>query len=140
MPACCSSAVPSRSHLAAALADQIDIGAVDDPAVARMRRLLRYLAGPDQEPILMRWAASADDTTLRDIVLTLGHIPPSGADLGILVERLEDDNSMLDRAILYGLGMRQDPALNTLANDPHRSEALRSAASWWIRQGGAVLD
>jgi len=28
----------------------------------------------------------------------------------------------------------------TLANDSSRPETLRNAASWWLRQGGAVLD
>jgi hypothetical protein len=131
---------PFRKYLAAALAEQIDAVAWDDPAVPRMQRLLRYLAGPEQEAILLRWAATADDGAIRDIALTLGHLPPSGADLGVLVDRLKGDNSMLDRGILYGLGMRQDRSLITLANDSSRPETLRNAASWWLRQGGAVLD
>ena len=132
---------PFRKYLAAALAEQIDAAdSWEDPAVPRMQRLLRYLAGPEQEPTLLRWAATADDNSLRDIALTLGHLPPSGADLGVLVARLKGDNAMPDRGILYGLGMRQDRALIALANDQNRPADLRSAASWWLRQGGAVLD
>lgn len=131
---------PFRKHLAAALADQIDASPWDDPSVPRLQRLLRYLAGPQQEPTLLRWAADADDSVLRETVRTLGHLPPSGADLAILVNRLRGDDSMLDRAILYGLGMRQDRKLIAIANDTHRAAPLRSAATWWLRQGGAVLD
>jgi hypothetical protein len=131
---------PFRKPLARALADQIESAGWDDPSVPRMQRLLRYLAGTEQEPLLLRWAATAPDSALRDIALTLGHLPPSGADLGVLVDRLKGDNTMLDRAILYGLGMRQDKSLIGLANDEGRPVELRNAASWWLRQGGAVLD
>ena len=131
---------PFRKHLAAALADQIDASAWEDPAVPRMLRLLRYLAGREQEADLLRWIPRADDLVVREMVLTLGHLPASGADLGVLVERLKGDSSMLDRAILYGLGMRQDRSLVGLANDPRHPASLRSAAAWWLRQGGAVLD
>jgi transcriptional regulator with XRE-family HTH domain len=131
---------PFRTYLAAALTEQIDASTWDDPAVSRMLRLLRYLAGPEQEPTLLRWVVTADDEVIRDIALTLGHLPPSGADLSVLVDRLKGDNSMVDRGVLYGLGMRQDRALITVANDQARPAVLRNAASWWLRQGGAVLD
>jgi len=131
---------PFRRPLAAALTEQIDVAAWDDPTVPRMLRLLRYLAGPDQESALLRWVPEAPDLVLREIVPTLGHLPPSGADLGVVVNRLRGDGSMLDRALLYGLGMRQDRSLTGLAGDPRHPAALRDAATWWLRQGGAVLD
>jgi hypothetical protein len=131
---------PFRRPLAAALAEHIDALAWDDPATARMQRLLRYLAGPEQEPALLRWAESASDGAIREIALTLGHLPASGADLSVLVNRLKGDSSMADRGILYGLGMRQDRSLIALANDRRQPPELREAASWWLRQGGAVLD
>jgi len=131
---------PFRAHLASALADQIDLVPWEDPTVARMQHLLRYLAGPEQEQILLRWVATADDKAILDIALTLGHLPSSGADLAVVVGRLKGDDSLLDHAILYALGMREDPALVTLAGDESRPQHLRDAAAWWLRQGGAVLD
>lgn len=131
---------PFRKDLAAALAEQIDTIAWDDPAVPRMVRLLRYLATRDQEPLLLSWIPRADDFLVRDMVLTLGHLPPSAADLQVLVDRITGDNAMLDRAVLYCLGMRKDKSLRSLAEDESRTTEVRDAAAWWLRQGGAVLD
>jgi hypothetical protein len=131
---------PFRRPLAAALVEQIDDSTWDDATTPRMLRLLRYLAGPEQEPALLRWVETAKDSAVREIALTLGHLPSSGVDLSVLVNRLKGDSSMTDRGILYGLGMRQDRSLIALANDSRHAAEIRSGASWWLRQGGAVLD
>lgn len=131
---------PFRRHLAAALVELIDVAAREDPVVPRMLRLLRYLAGKEQEEALLGWIPSAAEPLVRDMALTLGHLPRSDRDLGVVVDRLVGDNSMLDRAILYALGMRQDRSLLGLANNPRQPDSVRGAASWWLRQGGAVLD
>lgn len=131
---------PFRKHLASALVEQIDAAAWDDPVVPRMLRLLRYLAGKEQEQALLGWIRTAPDPVVRDMVLSVGHLPQSDADLSELVARLVGDDSMLDRAILYGLGMRQDKSLLALANESRQPASVRGAASWWLRHGGAVLD
>lgn len=131
---------PFRPHLASALADHVDSSPWEDPIVPRVLRLLRYLAGPEQEPVILEWIPKATDAVLPDMARTLGHLAPSGVSMDVLVERLRGDNSLHDRAILYGIGMRRDPLLPTLARDPSLDSSIRRAASWWVRQGGAVLD
>lgn len=131
---------PLRRPLAVALVDQIDLVGWDDPTVPSLQRLVRYLAGVEQEPAMLRWATAPQTHVLAEAALALGHLPSSGADLGILADRLVGDDSHVDRALLYGLGMRQEPALVGLANDLAQPPVVRDAASWWLRQGGAVLD
>ncbi len=130
---------PFRKQLAAVLADQIDTEAWEPQILLRLLHLLRYLVEPEQESLLLSWIPRAEDPMLRDMALALGHLPPSGADLGVLVDRLGGEQ-MLDRAILYGVGMRRDKFLGVLATDTSHSAAVRGGAAWWLRQGGAVLD
>lgn len=131
---------PFRSYVAAALTEQIDTGVWDAQVLNRMLRLLSYLAGPEQEEQLLAWIPEARDTALQEIAVTLGHLPPSGADLSVLVDRISGDESMLDRAILYALGMRRDDRLTAIAQDSAYSTTVREAASWWLRRGGAILE
>ena len=112
----------------------------EEPILQRMMQLLRYLVGEAQEAMLLSWIPNAEQPMLRDMVLSLGHLPASGADLSPLVARLGEDDAMLDRAILYGLGMRRDPSLATLANDPSGRPPCGRRRRWWLRQGGAVLE
>lgn len=131
---------PFRKYVAAALTEEIEAGQWEDPVLPRMLRLLSYLAGPEQEQKLLSWVPEARDPMLREMALTLGHLPPSGADLQILVDRLAGDGSMLDRAILYCLGMRRDKALPAIAEGNTHPGTLRDAAAWWLRRGGAVFE
>lgn len=131
---------PFRGHVAAALIEQVDAAAREDPTVPRMLRLLSYLAGPEHEEKLLSWIPEAAEPILREIALTLGHLPPSGADLAVLVSRLGGRAPMVDRAILYGLGMRGDGSLAAIADDTSYSTSVRESASWWLRRGGAVRE
>ncbi len=131
---------PFRGYVAAALVEQIEAGQWEEPVLPRMLRLLTYLAGPEQEEKLLSWVPEAKEQVLRDVAVTLGHLPPSGADLGVLVDRLTGDHPMVDRSILYGLGMRRDKSLDTIVQDSAYPGKVREAASWWLRHGGAVLE
>ena len=71
------------------------------------------------------------------MALTLGHLP-SDRPLDEMVTLIAGDRSVLDRALLYGLGMRQAQALTDVAEDTKQPEHVRAAAQWWLRQGGAV--
>lgn len=128
---------PFRPYLAAALADEIDSVGLDHPLAPRFARLLRYNAGPAQEDRLLEWVPQAPAQVARDMALTLGHLP-SNRPLDDLVPLIKGDRSVLDRALLYGLGMRQAEALTAVADDPHQPDHVRAAARWWQRQGGAV--
>jgi transcriptional regulator with XRE-family HTH domain len=130
---------PFRGPLAAALAEQIEDRDWEEPILYRFVHLLRYLVGPEQEDLLLGWVPKVDLTMLCDVALALGHLPPSQADLEPLVARL-GESYRTDRAILYALGMRRNAALPILAKDDARPPAIRDAAAWWLRQGGAVLE
>jgi hypothetical protein len=116
---------PFRSYVAAALAARIDAGEGDRSVTECMLRLLRYVVGEEQESLLLKWIPGADRPTACDMALALGHLPES---------------SELDRAVLYALGMRRDEALVQVAKDDGRATPVRDAASWWLRQGGAVFE
>ncbi|MDX6306969.1 MAG: hypothetical protein QOI06_15 [Nocardioidaceae bacterium] len=131
---------PFRPYVAAALTEQIDAASWEEPILKRMLQLLRYLIEPEQESVVLSWIPNAKRPLIRDMVLALGHLPPSEADLSILVDKIGTEDSMLDRAILYCLGMRRHASLVELAGDPARSDSVHEAAAWWLRQGGAVLD
>lgn len=131
---------PFRGYVAAALAEQVEAGQWEDPVLPRMLRLLSYLAGPEQEQKLLGWVSTANEGMLREIAVTIGHLPPSDADLGVLIDRLNAASPLVDRAILYGLGMREHESLATIAQDTMYPTTLREAASWWLRRGGAVLE
>ena len=101
-------------------------------------RLLRYLAGPLQEETLLRWLPKAPEPMSRDVALALGHLL-SDRPLTEIVPLINDDGSLRDRALLYGLG---HAALGCAARaSPSTATArpyLRDAALWWMRQGGAI--
>lgn len=128
---------PFRGPVAAALVGEVKRYGVDDPLAARFSRLLRYLAGADQEESLLGWLPKAPPAVARDLGHTLGHID-SRRQLEELPALLRGDDSVVDRALLYGLGMRQARALAGLAEDANRPAPVREAAQWWLRQGGAV--
>ena len=128
---------PFRPYLAAALADEIEEVGLDDPLAPRFARLLRYTASAAQEESLLDWLPKAPSQVARDMALTLGHLP-SDRPLDEMVTLIAGDRSVLDRALLYGLGMRQAQALTDVAEDPQQPEHVRAAAQWWLRQGGAV--
>jgi hypothetical protein len=71
------------------------------------------------------------------MALTVGHLA-SDRPLDEMVPLIMGDRSVLDRALLYGLGMRQATVLSTVAEDLDQPEHVRAAAQWWLRQGGAV--
>ena len=129
---------PFRRPVAVALTAHLEAASWDDSVTPRLLRLLRHLAGPEQEPALVSWLAAADDRAAPVLALALGHLPPSSADLGVLVDWLDDGQTTRGRAALYALGMRREPAVSEIAEDPARSEVLRAAATWWLERGGAV--
>ncbi len=128
---------PFRALLASALAAEIEQVGIDDPLSPRFARLLRYVAGPDQEDALLAWLPKAPAQVARDMALTIGHLP-SDRPLDEMVPLIVGDRSVLDRALLYGLGMRQATALQDIAADENQPNHVREAAEWWMRQGGAV--
>lgn len=128
---------PLRVPLAAALADEIDSCGLEDPLAAMCCRLLRYVSGPLQEETLLRWLPKAPEPMSRDVALALGHLL-SDRPLTEIVPLIQDDESLRDRALLYGLGMRHSAALHGIALDSARSPYLRDAALWWMRHGGAI--
>jgi hypothetical protein len=71
------------------------------------------------------------------MALTVGHMA-SDRPLSELIPLVSGDRSLLDRALIYALGMRQATALRELAIDQARPAHVRRAAEWWRRQGGAV--
>ena len=129
---------PFRRPVAVALTAHLEAASWDDSVTPRLLRLLRHLAGPEQEPALVSWLAAADDRAAPVLALALGHLPPSSADLGVLVDWLDDGQTTRGRAALYALGMRREPAVSEIAEDQARSEVLRAAATWWLERGGAV--
>jgi hypothetical protein len=128
---------PFRSELAAVLADEIEKVGLEDAITARFARLLRYLSRPEQEDALLRWLPKAPPAVARDFALAIGHLL-SDRPLRELLPLVVNDRSLLDRALIYALGMRQATALHELAADEKRPEHVRAAADWWKRHGGAV--
>ena len=128
---------PVRPPMAAALAAEIEDVGLDDPMTPRFARVLRYLANPPQEEQMLRWLPKAPPGVARDLALGLGHLE-SQRPLDELVPLITGDRSLLDRALLYGLGMRQALALQPVADDERQPTHVRAAAEWWLRQGGAV--
>jgi len=131
---------PMRESLAAVLATEIDRVGLDDPLTPRFARLLRYVVTVEQEEAMLAWLPQASGAVARDFARALGHMASKGslAALTSLLERPGSDVVLLDRALLYGLGMRQDPSLAGVAADSDRSEPIRAGAEWWLARGGAV--
>lgn len=135
---------PFRKPLASALAAHVDAAELEPAILERMVRLLRYVAGPEQEVTLLNWFSTAETPMASSIALALGHlafgnVPSSPSGLSSLVGRLGESDA-LDRAILYALGMRGDETLVALAKDDSIPVLTRDSASWWVRQGGAVFE
>jgi hypothetical protein len=128
---------PFRSELAGVLATEVERVGLEDAMAARFARLLRYLSGPAQEDALLAWLPKAPSPVARDVALTVGHVLSDRPLRGLLAQ-IVGDRSMLDRALIYGLGMRQATALHELAADERRPAHVRAAAEWWKRHGGAV--
>jgi hypothetical protein len=128
---------PLRQPLAWALAAEIEEVGLDDPLTPRFTRVLRYLANPSQEEQVLHWLPNAPPGVARDLALGLGHMESSRS-LDELVPLITGDRSLLDRAVLYGLGMRQASALQLVAADDGQPAHVRAGAEWWLRQGGAV--
>jgi transcriptional regulator with XRE-family HTH domain len=128
---------PFRSELANVLAIEVESIGLDGPLTPRFARLMRYLSGPAQEEALLSWLPKAPPAVARDFALTVGHLL-SDRPLRGLLPLIAGDRSSLDRALIYGLGMRQATALHELAADERRPPHVRAAAEWWKRHGGAV--
>lgn len=128
---------PFRAELAGVLAAEIEKAGLEDPLTARFARLMRYLSGPAQEEALLGWLPKAPPAVAHDFALTVGHLL-SDRPLRGLLPLITGDRSLLDRALIYGLGMRQATALHELAADERRPAHVRAAAEWWKRHGGAV--
>ncbi len=128
---------PFRTHLADVLSREIETYGLGDPIATSLTHLLRYLADSRQEERLLGWLPKTPPATARNIALTLGHLR-SDRPLSQLLPLIRGDRSPLDRALIYGLGMRLDPALRQLAGDRSRPEYVRDGARWWMRQGGAI--
>ncbi len=128
---------PIRRPVASALAAEVEEVGLDDPLTPRFVRVLRYLANPPQEEQMLMWLPKAPANVARDLALGLGHID-SQRPLDELLPLITGDRSLLDRALLYGLGMRQATALHHVADDECQPAHVRAGAQWWIRHGGAV--
>ena len=128
---------PIRRPLASALAAEVEDIGLDDPLTSRFARVLRYLASPLQEEQMLGWLPKAPPGVARDLALGLGHVD-SNRSLDEIVPLITGDRSLLDRALLYGLGMRQASALSLVAADEKQRAHVRAGAEWWLRQGGAV--
>lgn len=86
---------------------------------------------------MLHWLPSAPAGVARDLALGVGHMD-STRSLDELVPLITGDRSLFDRAVLYGLGMRQASALQPVAADEEQPAHVRAGAEWWLRQGGAV--
>ena len=86
---------------------------------------------------MLGWLPKAPPGVARDLALGLGHVD-SNRSLDEIVPLITGDRSLLDRALLYGLGMRQASALSLVAADEKQRAHVRAGAEWWLRQGGAV--
>jgi transcriptional regulator with XRE-family HTH domain len=128
---------PFRAELADVLAGEIESVGLEDPLTPRFARLMRYLSGPRQEESLLAWLPKAPPPVARDFALTIGHLL-SDRPLRGLLPLITGDRTLLNRALIYGLGMRQATALHELAADDQRARHVRAAAEWWKRHGGAV--
>lgn len=128
---------PFRPLLADQLAQELEQAGLDDPMADRYARLLRYVATPRQEEALLAWLPKAPPAIARDFAVAVGHLP-SDRCVSELVPLITGDRSLVDRSLIYALGMRQSTALILLAATPDQPEHVREAAGWWRRQGGAI--
>jgi hypothetical protein len=128
---------PFRFELAGVLAAELERVGLEDAMTPRLARLLRYLSNPAQEDALLSWLPKAPPAIACDFALTIGHLL-SDRPLRELLPQIIGDRSLLDRALIYALGMRQATALHELAADERRPAHVRAAAEWWKRHGGAV--
>jgi hypothetical protein len=129
---------PLRSDLAAVLAEEIAEVGVDDPLAPRFAHLLRYVVEVPQEEALVRWLPACSQEMARDVAIGLGHLP-SSRPLDPLLAMMAGAPPALERSLLYSLGMRQSPLLQTLRTDPASPTRVREGADWWLRQGGHLL-
>ena len=80
----------------------------------------------------------APEEMAGDFAIAIGHLP-SDRSLDELLPLIDAERPPTERRLLYALGMRVSPLLEKLRDDESRSNAVRDAAAWWIRQGGHLL-
>lgn len=92
-----------------------------------------WLASEDSVTRGAAWGVSgfAGDTSAADLFGALG----VGAGIGA-----GDNRAVQGHQVLFGAGMARDARLEHLTRHPDISEGDRLAASWWLTEGGRVLD
>ncbi len=83
------------------------------------------------------WLESGDAGLVHTAYLLLGNAGRSMSDEE-LEAGLAADPVTAGKAI-YSAGMAQHPRLCELAADPTRPGSVRSAAAWWLREGGRIV-
>lgn len=94
-------------------------------------RPVRFPAG------MQRWFEGPRDLQLTAVTLaaTSGHPIPDG-----LLEELLKEGDVTSRRAMFAAGMAQHPSLRLLADGAAASAEIQGAATWWLREGGAVTD
>lgn len=90
----------------------------------------------DTKPDVIGWLDSEDESLVHTAYLLLGNAGQPMPDAA-LDEGLASDPTTA-RRVLYSAGMAEHPRLAELAADPHHDESVRTAARWWLREGGRI--
>ena len=87
-------------------------------------------------PDVLDWLESDDDGLVDTAYLLLGNaglpMPDAALEAGLARDPLSAARA------LTSAGMSQHPRLPALAADFHRDQRVRTAAAWWLREGGRV--
>ena len=90
----------------------------------------------DSDPDVLDWLESDDDGLVDTAYLLLGNagrpMPDAALEAGLAREPVSAIRA------LASAGMSQHPRLPDLAADFHRDQRVRTAAAWWLREGGRV--
>ena len=105
---------------------------------ARAAVLVRYLCGDEHRVQMLRFLDDKDPAVATPVAQAFGHLAFSALSDQALRNSLGEQDTPLERARLYALGMTGSPALASIAGSGQRSAWQRGGARWWLAQGSAI--
>jgi transcriptional regulator with XRE-family HTH domain len=105
---------------------------------ARTATLVRYTSAEEHRLRMITFLHDPSDDVAVPIAQGLGHMGPSPLSDQALRNSLGKEPSPQQRAKMYALGMTASEGLEIILKASDAPDWQRSAARWWIAQGGAI--
>ncbi|RLV48154.1 hypothetical protein D9V37_18940 [Nocardioides mangrovicus] len=131
------SVVPYADLIASRMVEVAHTHESPDVRAAAMLLVMR-LDRPGFHHQVEPWVDGPDEQMRRAALVTLGRtsdeLDPT------MLEKLVVEDWSTARLALYAAGMGRSPLLAEWAQDPAKTEQVRSGARWWLRHGGRITD